>query len=326
MNRHTFCILAGICVPVLLTGGCREPAPVLWQGYIEAEYVYVSAPVAGKLEHLAVRRGQAVRAGDLVFALEQEPECSRAAEAAQQLVAAGHRLQDLQTGLRPSEIRALEARLREASVAAGLAEAELARREKLYRSGTIDAESFDRARADHEQRCQEVVRLRADLHTAGLGGRADRVRTAEAELAQARARVDEARWLLGQKEQRAGVEAVVFDTFYREGERVPAGRAVAALLPPANRKVRFFVDQATAGSLQPGTAVQVSWDGCARPVTAVITFISPEVEYTPPVIYSRSARAALVFMVEAAAQDDAALLLHPGQPVDVRPAQGATRG
>lgn len=327
MRRHTSRGLAGVCVLVLLLiGGCRDREPALWQGYVEAEYVYVSAPVAGELEHLAVQRGQRVRAGDPVFALEQEPERSRVAEAEQHLAAARHRLQDLQKGLRPSEIRALTARLREAEAAADLAGAELARREQLYRTGTIDAETRDRARTDHEQQCHEVARLRADLHTAGLGGRADRVRAARAEVAQARARLDEARWLLGEKQQRAGVDAVVFDTFYREGERVPAGRAVAALLPPENRTVRFFVDQATAGRLQPGMDVQVSWDGCAQPVAAAITFISPQVEYTPPVIYSRSARADLVFMVEAVGQGGDAALLHPGQPVDVRLVSGEPRG
>ena len=57
-------------------------------------------------------------------------------------------------------------------------------------------------------------------------------------------------------------------------------------------------------------------DGCAEDLVAVVSFISPEAEYTPPVIYSREMREKLVFLVEAEPRDPA--LLKPGQPVDVR--------
>jgi len=65
--------------------------------------------------------------------------------------------------------------------------------------------------------------------------------------------------------------------------------------------------------------VALACDGCPAGLTARISFVSPQAEYTPPVIYSNSARSKLVFMAEARPQGDAAALLKPGQPVDVRP-------
>ncbi len=50
---------------------------------------------------------------------------------------------------------------------------------------------------------------------------------------------------------------------------------------------------------------------------ATITFISPQCEYTPPVIYSNENRSKLVFMVIAKPPPQEATLLHPGQPVEV---------
>ena len=67
--------------------------------------------------------------------------------------------------------------------------------------------------------------------------------------------------------------------------------------------------------------MSVACDGCAAPVAARVTFISPQAEYTPPVIYSRESRAKLVFLVEARASREDAVKLHPGQPVDVTPAR-----
>jgi HlyD family secretion protein len=52
-------------------------------------------------------------------------------------------------------------------------------------------------------------------------------------------------------------------------------------------------------------------------VSAKITYISNEAEYTPPVIYSNETREKLVFMVEAHPSVADANRLHPGQPVTV---------
>jgi HlyD family secretion protein len=64
-----------------------------------------------------------------------------------------------------------------------------------------------------------------------------------------------------------------------------------------------------------GQQIRVRCDGCAPNLTARISFVAPQAEYTPPVIYSNESRAKLVFRIEA--RPDGATPLHPGQPVDV---------
>ena len=111
---------------------------------------------------------------------------------------------------------------------------------------------------------------------------------------------------------------MVFDTLYRAGEWVAAGRPVVAVLPPENIKVRAFVPEARVGTIHPGDAVKVSVDGIGEPFVGKVSFISPHAEYTPPVIYSQESRGKLVFMIEITFDPAAAARLHPGQPVDVR--------
>jgi HlyD family secretion protein len=55
----------------------------------------------------------------------------------------------------------------------------------------------------------------------------------------------------------------------------------------------------------------------AEPLNAKLSFIAPQSEYTPPVIYSQENRSKLVFMIELRFEDAVAAKLHPGQPVDV---------
>jgi HlyD family secretion protein len=49
-----------------------------------------------------------------------------------------------------------------------------------------------------------------------------------------------------------------------------------------------------------------------------VSFVAPQAEFTPPVIYSKDSRAKLVFLVEARPAVQDASKLHPGMPVDVK--------
>ena len=102
------------------------------------------------------------------------------------------------------------------------------------------------------------------------------------------------------------------------GEWVGAGRPVVVLLPPENRKARFFVPEPVLASVAPGRKISVHLDGVDRSIEATIAYVSSEAEFTPPVIYSKQNRSKLVYMVEATFPPDAAENLRPGQPLDVR--------
>ncbi len=307
-----------VLIPLLLLlAGCEPAPPPTYQGYVEGEYVRVAAPFAGNLVRLAVARGSQVRAGDALYTLEQDSERAARQEAGQRLAAAQARLANLRKGRRPEEIAAIEARLAEARSALRLSAAQLARDEQLARAGYVSAARLDASRSAHDQNLARLQQLQAELNVARLAGRADEIRAAEAETEAARAALSQAEWRLAQKSVRAPVGGLVQDVYYVEGEWVNAGHPVLSLLPPGNVKIRFFVPEPVLGRLRPGQSLRVSCDGCP-PLTATVSYVSPQAEYTPPVIYSKDSRAKLVFLVEArpAAADAAAL--HPGQPVDVR--------
>jgi HlyD family secretion protein len=109
----------------------------------------------------------------------------------------------------------------------------------------------------------------------------------------------------------------VFDTLYVEGEFVQAAHPVVSILAPGNITIRFFVPENRLASLSMGQEVFVQVDGSEKIYQAAISYISPQAEYTPPVIYSRDTRSKLVFLIEAAFATSEAVSLHPGQPADV---------
>jgi HlyD family secretion protein len=285
---------------------------------VEGEFVYVASPAGGTLEKLFVQRGSQVHAGDPLYALALDPEQSTRDEALRRLAQARATLEDAKKGRRPTEMASLTAQLEQGKAAAELSGRELGRQEQLARSGATSKDEVDRARANDDQNKQRVAQLEADLKTAQLGLRIDQIAAAEAEAHAREAALARAEWDLAQKKQSASQAALVSDTLYREGEWVAAGRPVVVLLPPQNIKVRAFVPEFDIGALKVGLTAQVSVDGVADPFVGKISFISPQSEFTPPVIYSRESRSKLVFMIELVFDPQVAEKLHPGQPVDVR--------
>jgi len=185
----------------------------------------------------------------------------------------------------------------------------------------LDPEPQQQGVADAQARVQMAttqLKRAEELRSKGWMSN-EQLDAARTERDRAGPQLAQAQWLLGQKTVDAPAAGLVEDTYYRVGEWVPAGAPVVSLLPPENRIVRFFVPEPRLAALKVGQSVQVHVDGAALAVSAKVSYIAPRAEFTPPVIYSREARAKLVFLVEARPAAADALALHPGQPVDVEP-------
>ena len=307
--------MLGFAAAALLAAGCGREARDVFQGYAEADYVDVASAEPGQLELLGAAKGAAIEAGAPLFALEAVREAAAVRQAQEQLAAARAQLQDLRQGKRPPEVDVVRAQLEQARAEATRAAAERERDATQFASGGIAQAQLDRSQAAADAAAARVRELERQLEVAQLPARTDQIAAQEAQAAAAQAAVEQAAWRLGQKTVAAPVAGQVFDVLYQPGEWVAAGRPVVRLLPPGNVKIRFFVPETALGALAVGQALAVRCDGCAEDIPAEITYVSPEAEYTPPIIYSNETRSKLVFMVEARPLDGANL--HPGQPLEV---------
>ncbi|NMM10036.1 MAG: HlyD family efflux transporter periplasmic adaptor subunit [Polaromonas sp.] len=316
------------CCALLFISGlvtaCQPKAEPGWSGYVEGDYVYVSSSLGGTLLQLNVRTGDQARQDLPLFALEAENEQAARLEAGARLARANAQLANADKGKRRDEIAVIEAQMSQAREQARLNAAALAREEQLVKQGFVSAAHRDELRAAQAQSAAHLDELAAQLRVGQLPARVDERTAAVADTEAARQSLRQSAWREAQKSRTAPASGLVTDTFFRVGESVQPGQPVLALLPPGNVKARFFVPEGVVGHLQIGAAVHIICDGCAAPIPARISFISNRAEYTPPVIYSNTQRAKLVFMVEArpSSVSDGARL-KPGQPVDVVPVAGA---
>jgi HlyD family secretion protein len=300
-----------------LLGACgQSQVDVPMSGYAEADLVYVAPTAPGVLTTLAVRRGEAVKKGQPLFALDDDAESIGREAAAARLASARAQTANLEKGRRPAEIAAIDQQLVQARAAASASAAAWKRQQDLVAKGFVAEARLDDLVAARDRDAARVRELQAQRKVATTAARGDEIAAAAAAAKGTEADLELARWREAQKRRSAPVDAQVFDVMYRAGEFVPAGAPVVALLPPEALKLRFFVPEPVLPQIVVGREVAVSCDGCPPGMTARIRWVSPQAEFTPPVIYSNGSRSKLVFMVEAAPKDGTAL--KPGQPVDVR--------
>jgi HlyD family secretion protein len=302
MNRRILIPVAAVAV--LGAAWWFWPAPSHdgeLQGYIEGDLVLVGPESAGRVVELAVDSGSKVEAGAHLFSLDDEVQKAARDEAAAKLADVKAAVQ------RPEQVAILEAAERRAQAALELSRAELDRQRELFKRGVSAEARLQQAQSTFERDEAALQEARKQINAAELSGRTSEIAAAEAAL-------DGAEKALAKRRVSAPVAAGVEDIYFRAGEVVAAGQPVLALLPPGNRKVRFYVPEPRLSALRLGQNIAVSCDGCTD-MKAVLTFVAKEAEFTPPVIFSEKERAKLVFRAEARLVNGEELPL--GLPVDV---------
>jgi HlyD family secretion protein len=298
----------------------RSPAPVAWQGYAEADYVKVGPTQQGRLTEVSVARGDQVTAGAPLFAQDETADRGARDQALRELLQAREQLANLRAGGKQTEIEQAQANLAAARSTLVRTRADLHRSDTLLGAGAISVQAVDQSRADYKSADAKAQALEAALAQSRAPMGRDREILAQIDADDAaHAALEMAEWRLAQRRVTAPVGGRVADVLARPGETMAAGAPVVSLLPPANIFVRFFVPGAALSRIQRGDSVVLVCDGCRADLSATISFISPQAEYTPPLIYSESSKAKLVFLIEARPPPDQAAGLNPGQPIEVRP-------
>lgn len=264
---------------VMLLGGCGSPEDKGWLGYVEGETALIAPPQPGWIVALSVTRGQQVNPGDVLFTLDATSQAATHDNAASQLAAA------------ENAIGAARAEVERAGK-------ELARQRGLVRIGGTPRSALEQAQAVYDSATAQMSQLSAQADAA-------------------RATLANADWALSERTVHARVAGRVEDIFFRQGEYANAGTPVISVLPPANVYVRFFIPETQMATVRLGEQVHVGCDGCPPNLTAMITFVAAQSEFTPPIIYSVGNREKLVFRAEARAATLANL--RPGLPVTVAP-------
>lgn len=324
MNRRLFAIIVLALGAAAFAGwwwlGPRVPPPVSWQGYANADFVKIGPTQQGLLTAVHVARGDKVTAQAPLFDQDATSDLAARDQAQNQLDQAEEQLANLQSAGKPTEIAQARASLAADQAAHDKLAADLARNQNLLKTGNAALQLVDQERADLVAAAAKMDGDRAALAQAQAPmGRDREISAQRAAVKAAHAAVGMLQWRVDQRHVTTPTAGMIADVLAEPGETLAAGSPVISLLPPGNIFVRFFLPEPELSTVRLGDRVGLSCDNCPADLQATISFIAPQAEYTPPVIYSDANRARLVYTVEARPTPQQAALINPGQPVTVLP-------
>ncbi len=191
--------------------------------YVRASKLAVATDVPGIVADVAVREGQRVRKGDLLFRLDPSPYRIAVAGAEANLAQVGLGMEamkrDYQRMLRDIDAKQAQVQADQASTD---------RFANLVKGGGVTRAEYDdaRFRLAANQAVVESLKTQAFVQLARLGGNADVDVTSMPQYLQAKAQVDEARRQLSHTEVRAP-----FDATATQVEAMQPGMYLAAATP-----------------------------------------------------------------------------------------------
>lgn len=308
--------LCAVPLAAQLFGACSGAGP-LAVGYVEGDYVLLAPMETARVEAVLVENGETVEAGEEITRLERRDAELAVADAEAALAQAGAELADMKKGKRPEEIAVLEATVVAAKARLDEAERTLARTRDLNTRGIATDAALDEAETRAETAAADLRQAEASLAVAHLPARAETIAAAAAQVSRAETALAEARWRLAERTITAEADGRIEDVIRKPGDMAGPQAPVVSMLPEGAVRLKLYVPEPALSDVQVGTRLAVSCDGCQPGQTATVSYVAPEPEFTPPVIYSLETRQKLVHLVEAT-PDAGSNALTPGRIVDVR--------
>jgi len=139
---------------------------------------------------------------------------------------------------------------------------------------------------------------------------------AQSKLVEAQSLLKQASVYLDYTRMKSPMDGVITSRNIEPGETVTAGREVIAVSNLSNVELKIFIEETQIGKVRPNQQVDVSVDTFPGKVyQGVVSFVSPEGEFTPKIIQTKKERVKLVYLVKVTIENPN-YELKTGMPAD----------
>jgi len=251
----------------------EQAAPIV--GVVRTTEVRVAPEVGGQLAAIKVRKGDRVRAGDVVAVLSALELTAAVGQARAALAAASANRDHVYAGVRAEEMAALAAEIAKSKARLDYAQAQLDRTAYLARTDTASQQSLDQAENDVASAHADVVEAEANHAAAQAGPTREERAIADAQVKAAASALAVLERRLDKTVLRAPADGGVSVIVTEVGENVRAGQPVLAIEEPDKRWLSFNAREDLLHGLRVGGTVDVARPGVQAPIPAVVTELLP---------------------------------------------------
>lgn len=275
----TLIVVACITVVALIGWFILKPQPFVLQGEVEATSYKVSSKVPGRIDSIAVKRGDVVRQGDFLYRISS-PETEAKlwqAEAAKNAATAMQLKAD--RGTRRQQIDQAYEMWQKAEAGLELAQKTYARVKNLYEDGVVPAQKLDEAEANLQSMRTSASAAKAAHSLAVEGAQQEDKAAAAAKVAQAAGAISEVEAYVSDFYQYAPVNGEVSSVISEMGELVGTGFPVVTLVDLSDTWVVFHIKETMLPKITVGTKIQGYFPALDKTYELTITYIAAEASY-----------------------------------------------
>lgn len=243
-------------------------------GRLEADQVDVATKYAGRVAEILAREGDMVSAGQVLARMDTTELQAQLAKATASVAEA------------EGAIPEIEATIAQRQSAFKLAETEFARISQLAKSGSAADIEFAQKQSERDSAQATLQQARA------------RLATAKSSVAVAKASVRLIQTQLDDCVLKSPVQGRVLYRLAQPGEVLGAGGRALTLVNLGEVYMEIFLPGHAAARLTMGSEARITFDGAPDfAVPAVISFVSPEAQFTPKQVETPDERERLMFRV-----------------------------
>lgn len=218
-----------------------KPEPVVLQGEVEAKEYNIASKIPGRIQEVAVEKGQQVKTGDFIFSIDSPEIDAKLANAKAARMAAAAQSRKAQNGAQKEDITAAYSTYAKAEAAAQFAEKTFNRIQNLFREGVVAAQQLDEAETRMKAARETANAAKAIWQKAEKGARAEDKTAAAAMVKRAEAAIAEVEAYLAETSIRAIADGEVSGINVEEGELVSTGFPVVTLTDLDDIWITFYV-------------------------------------------------------------------------------------
>lgn len=225
--------LAGLAVLGFVVWGfwrAAQPAPVYFQGQMEAHEVDVAPKLTARIAKVLVTEGLQIKIGDLLVEMDSPEVRAKLAQAQAARDAAQAVADKAEAGARPEEVSMARLSWQRAQAAADLAQTSLRRVQSLYDQGLISAQKRDEAETHWRASRDQALAAKAQYEMAASGARREDKSAAAAQARQVQGVVAEVEAAQAETELRSPVAGEITQVLAKQGELSPQGVAVVTVV------------------------------------------------------------------------------------------------
>ena len=313
-QKTTFCVI--LATLLVAGGGCR------WRGVqpdgsgtIDCTQVQVAPQVAGRVVELPPQEGDVLKQGALVARLDARDYELKRDEARAALANAQAQLDLLRAGARVEDIERAREAVREARAASLAAAADRRRIAEVFAAGSATQKQQDDAVAAADRTAAALAGAEQYLARLEHGNRPEEIRAAEAQAELTKVRLAQAEKAVADCVITAPMDGVVTTRSREVGEWVTPGAALITLSRLDEVWLAIYIPEDRLSRVKLGKKAFVQLDGSTQRYEGVVTFISPEAEFTPKNAQTPDERAKLVYRVKITLKNPSGIF-KPGLPGD----------